>query len=67
VRGLYAPPRRPTAPAAATASAVRRSCSRLSTAQGPATTPTRRPPMGNCFGPMATSVRVRLTSVEAIL
>ena len=36
VRGLNAPPRRIVAPAAATASAVSNSCSRLSTEHGPA-------------------------------
>ena len=36
VRGLNAPPRRIVAPAAATASAVSKSCSRLSTEHGPA-------------------------------
>ena len=46
VRGLYAPPRRNCAPPFFAISAASKSCSRLSTAQGPAITMNSSPPMG---------------------
>ncbi len=45
VRGLKAPPRSPTAPAAFTAVAACMSCFSFSTLHGPAITPNLRPPI----------------------
>ena len=56
VRGLNAPPRRTVAPAAATASAVTISCSRLSTEHGPAITVSPPSPM------TASSTRITVSS-----
>ena len=65
VRGLKAPPRRMVAPAAATASAVRISCSRLSTEQGPAMTDSEPPPID--VPATATTVSAGWKSREASL
>ena len=62
VCGLNAPPRSPVAPAPATAAAMLAIVSRVSTAQGPATTGMRLPP--NTAWPMATCVGVLVKSAE---
>ena len=65
VRGLKAPPRRMCAPAALMARATMRVCSIDSTAQGPATIVSSRPPTGT--SPTLTMLSSVFTSRETSL
>ncbi len=65
MRGLKAPPRSRWAPASLTRRATSTVCSRLSTAQGPATTTSPGPPIGT--PPTVTTVASGLTSRETSL